>query len=370
MEYSCTIVDTRTGFPVIDGLKPKSGPWGTILNSIGASDGMVFALRDVENVHAPSLWRDATRQWHRTLVVSFGGVAVYAGVIDGRVSWDRDAGELTVPSSEVRVLAAKRFAAMLGTYSKSGKFAPSGKSLRGLVTAVLREGYFKQVGDNWTLPFVIPADEAGSQSREWWMHKFDSIDDMLVELTDTDGGPDVALDPRWNANGHLQWHAIVGTPRVPGVMHDWNLAAEQTPVAGYREHSDGARMLTGVFALGAGSEQDTLVGLSPLTGGWDPPMPDMDGILSATSIEDQAQLTAIATGAVKAVRQPAVSHEFGLQLGDPDTPVDLSTLRLGARTRLWVPADEYVVEGFRDGYVTKLGGDVSSMALTVGVLTL
>lgn len=366
MGYSCTIVDTRTGYPVIERLTPKAGTWKTIMNSFGTGSA-TFSLRDAENAHTPAQWRDAVRQWDRTIVISYDDVAKYAGIIHGRVTWDRDAGELTLPSSEVRVLAAKRFAAMLVTYTKTGKFAPAGKSLRGLVTAVLREGFYKTPGDNWTLPFVIPADEAGSQSREWKMPKFDSIDDMLVELTNTDGGPDLVLDPRWNANGHLQWHALVGSPRVAGEQHDWDLGAALTPVTGYKEHEDGSKMLSGVFALGAGSEEDTLVGRSPLTGISGPPIPDMDGTMSFTSIESEAELNALATGMIRAFRSPTVTHEFGLILGEPDSPVDMATMRPGARTKLSLPSDEFIVGGFRNGYVTSLGGDLAAAKLDVGV---
>lgn len=370
MGYSCSIVDTRTGVPILERLKPKAGTWQTLMNSIGQGQA-TFSLRDVEeNVYQPATWRDASQQWHRTLVVSHDEVAVYAGVLNGLNTWDRDKGDLTLSHAEVRSLAARRFAAMLVTYVKTGKFAPANKTLRGLVTAVLREGFYKTPGDNWTLPFVIPADEAGSLSREWLMPDFESIEDMLGQLISADGGPDVALDPRWNANGHLQWHALVGTPRVAGVTHEWNLGAALTPVAGFKEQSDGSKVHSGLFGLGAGAEQDRLVGRSPLTGISGPPIPDMDGTVDLSSVKTEAELNSIATGMIRALRAPTVTHSFGLELGDPESPVDLSTMRLGARTKLHVPADEYVVDGERNGYVTSLGGDLSTTSLTVGVHTL
>ncbi|MFC7430976.1 MULTISPECIES: hypothetical protein [unclassified Agrococcus] len=328
----------------------------------------MFRPRDAAVPLTREKWKDATRPWDRTAVVSWKGVAVHAGLL---VDEARTHDTLTAPTVEVRELLSRRYASMPPTYSPTGKLLIANRSLRGLAINLLRAAYRVVPGDNWTLPIELPATEAGPHTREWSHHDFKTFEAMLSEVQDTDGGPDVVLDPQWRPDGLLHWVVRVGSPMVEGASFPvWSASAPRSPIFDFEEGSDGSTQRSGISVLGKGSGQDMVVGLSPNAGIAGTRIPDMDATKSHKHVESKADGDALALAELRAVREPVRWHRFKVDLANPDYPIDVSQFRLGARTKVWHDGDVQFDEGLREGYVTSLSGDLSSTELTVGVTTL
>jgi hypothetical protein len=283
-------------------------------------------------------------------------LAVYAGLID-KTSYDAAGRSLTVTHKELRSIAADRFGSMVPSYAPGGSFSVSGKSLRGIARAVIAKGFLSAPGDNWHFPVVLPADESGSQERIWHNYNLNSIEDMLSEVQDADGGPDIAFDPIWTAGMRLEWWARIGTPRIANNWFEWSLSAPDTPVLSFVEDVDSSKQRSGMFVPGEGSEEKMLVGRSPAGGIAGSGMPDRDGLISMKSVDSQSELNSLALSALKTHREPARTTSFSLD--GPGTDIG-DTFRLGARTRIWVQDDPFLTDGWRDGYVVGLSGGMST----------
>lgn len=338
---------------------PSQGRWQTRANGAG-SGSHSFVVADPSHDLSPEDWREFTSTGgDRVLVVSRmkdgidAPLAVYAGIIDD-TDWDDPTGVLTVSHRELRSVLEDRKGAQIPTYTASSTLTVSGKSLRGIARALISRGLISTMGDNWHWPVVLPADEAGSQSRSWEMYKLESIESMLAEVQAADGGPDVAFDPIWSSGMRLEWWARIGTPRIAGSTFEWSASASESPVLSLRERTNSSQQRSGVFAVGAGSGAAMLVGRAGSLAGT--PMMDRDADVSYKSVDSQAELDSLALAELKRNREPRRLTSFALH--GPDTDLG-DTFRIGSRTRIWVEGNAYMSDGWRAGYVTALSGDMS-----------
>lgn len=365
MAYTYHMVDTLTGGKLAT-LDPAAGPWKTLVNGVGDGSN-AFHLRDAETPRTRAIWRDLSRPWARTLVVSWKGFAIYAGLIDSR-SWDRDTGVLTIAHREVRALMSKRFGARGAGYDRLGRSDIEARSLRGAARVVAVRAFTGETGDAWTLPLVATGlpDETGPLNISWPHHEFVSYEQMLTQIQNADGGPDVAFDPVWSQTGRLEWWLRLGQPRLPGATlggtFEWKLDAEEHPVVGYVEKENAAAQASGVFALGSGSGADMLVSRPPAVAGSS--VPAMDAARSLKDIDDQTRLDSLGRAELAATREPTRSFQFSVRrdavpLGD--------TFRLGARPRIYTAGDEFMLPGWREGYFVSISGEATSDSIGVEV---
>lgn len=346
---------------------PKSGSWATQINGSGQGQH-TFLPADSSQGFTAAEWRDLTRPGgDRILVVSRvkyqndNRFAVYAGLIDDR-AWDDDTGELTVSHKELRWILADRYAAIVPLYNAEGDFVVENKSLRGAARAVIAKGLLSTPGNNWHFPVVLPADQAGSFKRKWPINKFTSIEEMLTEVSSLDGGPDVAFDAVWTNDGRLEWWARIGSPRIEGSTFEWATGVADSPVIGFKERENSSKQKSGVFAPGDGTGKYRPVGTAGNVAGSG--MPDRDAVVAFSKVEEDAELDSLAMANLKAHREPTRSSTFSLYA--PDTDLG-DSFRLGARTRVWVQDNPFLVDGWREGYVVRLSGDVG-MNVAVEVL--
>jgi hypothetical protein len=294
--------------------------------------------------------------------VSYRGRAVYAGLIDGH-EWDTDAGVLTLTHQELRGLLRKRLSSDLPRFQADGALLIAQRSLRGVLRDVLAYALRHEPGSIWHMPVDVGTVESGGYTYKWPHTKFDSVDAIIKQLTDTAGGPDLWLQPRWSTAGRLEWRAVIGVPRIPGARVDFILGAAEHPVFGLKEKADGTKQLTGVFALGEGSEVDMLVGRAGAFEG--PNIPAMDSAVSFKAVDEKAKLDSLAAATLSAFRKPTSSQTYGLRL----EAVDLGgSFNIGSRPRLHVPGDEFSLPGWRpEGYVVSLSGDIASTSIALEV---
>lgn len=347
--WRVNIVETLTGDSIVQ-LPVVSGRWRKQINGFGQGQH-VFHLRDALTARPRVYWRDAFAEVRRTLVVSWDGAAVYAGIIVG-TDWDADAGLLTVRHVEARWLLAGRLAHSIPGWGPTGKTTYSGKSLRGIARALFAQAFATAVTQR-NLPIDLGADETGTQSREWEWYNFASLDEMLQQVQESEGGPDVALEPEWRSDG-LWWRLLLGNPRISGPTHEFVRGVAGSPVKSWRHNTDASKMLTGVWALGEGSEADRLVASAQVA--TQPDMPIVERSFAHGTLEEQSVVDAYAASLMESYALPTEQWSFRL---DVTQGVDVAALTLGSTARAWSPEDEWDVQGWVEGYVLAVSGDMS-----------
>lgn len=348
MVWSAFVVDTMSGQKVMP-VFPSSGQCRSVLNGVG-SGSHSFHLRDKKTAFPSSATaRDVFRPWARTLVICWDDVPVYAGIIM-RWSWDRDTGVLTVDHREFRALLSKRYAWLVPTYPTSTvnpqpwSWTVTGKSLRGIARAVVAKTTKLVPGDGWDMPVVLGADESGSRSMTWWAFNFLSGEDMLSQVQDSDGGPDVFFRPRWSSSGSLEWVFEAGTPRLGGGVVERIAPAPKSPGLRSVTVMDGTDQLTGLFGLGEGSEQDMKVGLAgPLAGS---SIPTMDTKRSLKNADTQASVDALSWGALRDDREPIRQYNTSTIVGE-----FFPSCGVGGTLREYLSDDEMIADGWVNYYV-------------------
>lgn len=348
--WSYWIVATQSGVKQLQ-VVPSAGRWRTVMNGVGDGEH-TFPLRDTLTALPRSTWQGLAQPWARTLVVCWDDTPVYAGVIL-KSKYERATGMLELTHSELRVIFSRRMSFMVPTFTPSGSFTLSSKSLRGLVRGVVAKGAISVPGDDWHIPVVLPADEGGSESRTWFTYNFDSIESMITELQDTDGGPDVHLSPRWSTSGTLEWVLRIGTPALTGVTVEWNATANSDALE-LVQTMDATKQVTGMFALGNGSEQDMKVGKSPNVGIPGSDIPNLDTTRPFKSVDNVTELNALALGELKAFREPTTQFSVSTLASGV-----LPALVVGSTIKVWVDGDEFMNDGWRTGYLLGMSGDTS-----------
>lgn len=354
--WSYWLCDTFTGARLR--VHPASGTWRTVINGIG-SGTLVCALRDPELKLPRETWREWTRPWAYTVVAAFDDVPVYAGVITRR-QYQRATGLLTLSWSDVRIIMGSRYQYVIYGHDPQGSFRVEGRSLRGTARAVLSRA-FLGVGGDWDLPIILPPDEAGSETREWFAYRFQSTEQMLREVQDADNGPDVYLQPAWTPAGTLQWAARLGAPRLTGPLLEVHGSAGEASALDLSEVTDGAKQLTGIWMQGEGSEVDMRLGRAGDGPGFvGPRIPNLDAPVPAKSVSDTGQLDSLARAEWRARRSPTEQVELGVLAS-----AALPTLVLGSTVRVWVYEDDFMLDGKREGYVIGMSGTVGSEMIGV-----
>lgn len=362
MAWSFWVVDTRSGDKQMQ-VFPASGSFRASLSSVGEGSH-VFKLRDASTALPRATVRELFRSWARTLVVCWDDAPVYAGLITGG-AWDRATGSLTVSHREIRGILSKRLGWRVSTYPTSSispwswDWTVSGKSLRGLMRAVVSRGTQSTPGDLWHLPVVLPADQAGSRSFTEWAFTFRTIEQMVTDIQDMDGGPDMYLRSRWSTGGRHEWVCEIGSPLISGGMVERVSPPPGSPVFGGGTALDASGQLTGVFGMGEGSEQDMKVGLAGPLAGSD--VPNMDAKLAFKDAATQADVDALAWGELRLNREVVRQESMKILAGD------FFPAGVGATVREWLDGDEFLDDGWFTGYVVGFSASVGSDVVALEV---
>lgn len=369
MAWNFWVVDTRSGAKILQ-VHPSSSSFSRVLNGEG-SGTHTFQLG--ERVVPRDVWRLLSVPWARTLVISWGATAVYAGVVVDS-DYDRDSMVLSLSTADIRKVFSYRFPFGATSYYEAdgvtpGKLVCSNLSLRSIVSRVMGAG---MVGPFpiYSLPITLPpTSEAGPHSRTFYNYNFRTVDDLLDELQSTDGGPDIDFEPVW-VDTLLRWTMRTGTPAQPqltGNTFEWNTAGEKCGLTGIRQTVSGAKQASGVFSIGEGSEEDMRVvgfGLESAA-----PFPALDVTQSFKSGElDDTALFAQSKAMLDLLKTSTVQWEMGaLASGYPG----VDQLRLGSTLRVNFKDDPWVDDGWSVTRLIGFSGDMSERVRfdvqTVGV---
>lgn len=107
----------------------------------------------------------------------------------------------------------------------------------------------------YSLPIFMQGTTGGTRSRTWYGYELPMVAEELETLMDAEGGPDIAMVPRWSTDGtKLEWLIYDGI-EVGGLI-PVNLSANQKMLHGLKIKRDATDVATVVIGTGEGSEQD------------------------------------------------------------------------------------------------------------------
>lgn len=346
------ICDTTTGAKRLQ-VEPSAGSFAALVSDIGGGEHS-FQVRE-SGIDAAT-WRDVTYPWKNTVVQCWNGVPRYAGLVVGS-TLDRGAGTLTVQHKELRLLLNRRFPFRIGgERTPDGALTVSGRSLRGLLVEVVRAGVYKpdDVG-GWNLPVTLPPSEAGGYGATFHNYDFVTIENAIDEIESREGGPDVVFEPRF-VDDRLDWLLRIGAPRLSGPVYDFPMNVPEPMLTDASPTDDGSAMLTGVFAIGKGSEADMRVGEAGDRGLRVPGTPFLDSSRAFKEIDDVGLLTSHGYAELDAHARPTTQWDAGYRL---DQAYGDGPLRLGSTVRMRYARDWW--EGTRDvdQYLIGVRGDLT-----------
>lgn len=368
MEDSVWICDTNTG-QRLHKVEPSGGNDETRANATGSgSHDFHLPLIDPDAPGAviPDMWlarqdwENLTRQHARTIVVERWGQPAYAGVIHSW-EWRPHSEKLTLESTEIRDILLARMTVTVGDYGLGG-YELSGASWRGIARDVILRA---TSGGSlyWNLPVTVPALELGGESLESPNHMFEYVEDLLTRAQDADGGPDIVLQPNWNpSNGRLRWEARIGSPRIPGRVHEFHAAAGEG-LTDIVIRSDGRKMLTGVFTIGKGAGEDIVhgeAGAEAVDLPW--PMPWRDARREFKNIDSESELDSHARAELEAHKTPTRVTTFGVISSGLSAP-----LWPGDTISILFPEDGFINYGRVNTYVTGVSCSIGSEKVSVTV---
>jgi hypothetical protein len=379
LPWRCWIVDTRTGVKQLE-VFPSSGTWSRVLNGAGRGTHTFKLpgnrLPEDHPDYNPMVDHSLTRLWSRTLVVcrETGGAAfgvlppvVFSGIITRR-RYHQPSKTLTLTEVDIRTLLGRRWPFGPASYWANeglhipGRLVCEGLSYRAIIARIL-EMSLSGTSDIYSLPFVLPPlGEAGPFKRIYENYDFVTAADAIDDIQDSDFGPDVDFEGRWNWMGNHEWNVRTGTPDAPqlsGETFDFDMSVEQPRLTNLSETEDGNNMMTGQASIGLGSEQAMRVGGWGLEGSAQIPALDVTELYK-TEI-DEPTLASYSVAAIKALGQPTVQYEFGMLASQEPGVVPLASIfRITNNDDPWIP------DGHKDLRLISIAGDMTEK-LTVDV---
>lgn len=205
-----------------------------------------------------------------------------------------------------------------------------------------------------SLPLTIPGVTGGpSVTRTYYgyhlLYMSDFLRDLLAE------GLDIYYRPEWASPGVVGWHTHAGIAWGSGVVREFSVTSDESPVNGFAETADGSRVTNNAIRVGEGSEVDMLT-RSRLNAASSLPL--LERVETVKTISDPAQLDALAVQDLVTYGQ--ATSQWDLKVA-ADFPADV-----GDTLRLHFDGDPWIADGFYSRRVVKVSGDTSSMK-TIGV---
>jgi hypothetical protein len=356
--WSFWFCDTVTGVRQLQ-VFPSEGSWSVLLNA-GGDGSHKFKLG--ERRLPRETWRALTTPWARTLVQCWNGIPRYAGVVTGR-PYDRATQTLDVQHADVRTMFLKRYPFGTAGYWANealripGTLTITGKSLRAAVGLVLQAGLTGPAGGApYGLPIVLPSlTEAGTFSKVYENFNFKKVSEIIGELQDMDGGPDIDFTPRWSTTGALEWVARIGSPAVPaltGNTLEWHMETRKPVVSAGSMGEDALKQITGVYGVGRGTGPDIIVGGT--VGAAVAAIPARDDHVKWDNADTIAEATSFARERLAANKYPTTEPKLKVRASH----VDPNTLVLGSAIRLHDKNDPWLPDGWTDYRLLGASGGV------------
>lgn len=356
MAWNVWVVNTHNGVRR-QKLPVSAFTWDRVLNSSG-SGSVTIQLRD--KVVSQLQYMDLTTPLKRTVVLSWGSKAVYAGIIWSR-TYDRDAGTMTLSVADVWSMLAARLAVDRGATNIAASLLTwSGLTLASLCAKVVQAGMTTPSND-WLLPIVYPATTTAGASRTLYGYDFPVVADVLDEIMSTQNGPDIDFMPQWSAGSDPTFQWVMRAGALKDGAWEWNLAAEKSGVTGLTWTQDGAKVTTSAIGRGEGSEKNVIHRRVQADGlGY-----ALERVVSS-NLKTVAEVEANTRGHLATYQTPTEQWSMGIQANGH---VPVTDLQLGGSVRLWSSGDPVIPDGLTILRLIQFSGDLG-LSVKFGVQTL
>lgn len=343
MAWTVWCCDTATG-EKLGTLPASSFSWQRVLNS-GGSGQATFPLGDP--LFRELDMRSRTGLVRRTLVAEWDGEPVYAGIIWKR-SYSRDSQTLTVEHSDLWSILSRR---LMVSQNTTGVEKTRIEFRNISVSTVVKKTVQTGTAD---LPMVYWSDFSGGRKAVFEGYMLKSVADALQDQIDQPEGPDVDFRPIWGPNG-LQWqmrsNEQFGT-------YTWNMSAGQTGVSGITVTEDGAKLSNNVFAIGQGTEQDSIIRANPAASTF----PLLQSTESHKDEADVAKLDGFVQEAQRVYSTPTEQWSFDILAsggnGDTSDQTRVTDLRLNGALSLYSAGDPWIPDGTSTHRLIQYSGDL------------
>lgn len=218
---------------------------------------------------------------------------------------------------------------------------------------------------NGSLPIVLPADVAGSETRQFPGAELAWIGGKLRELTAEEDGPEIAFVPRVKPSDEtrLEWVMQTGTPAQPmlvqtGLDWVWDCTVPQSPVEDVSVEIDGTRLASRMWAAGASASSDRLIvsvdDATLTAGGW----PLLEAETEGTdTVASTAQLSSIARQAAAEASLPMQTWTLSLRPSPAGPGPKTGQYRPGHWATVVIGEHDYLSRGEYRGRIVQVSGD-------------
>lgn len=351
------VVETITGDKVAE-LAVTDFSYKRVTNAMGTGSATV-RRGDKRNIGLNV--RFYTEPLKYSLVYEGNFEPIFAGVIT-RKKYVKGSGEITLELKDVWWVLAKRLAIEHGpNNAEKTVLTWTGLSLGTIIKRLVQEAVWPD-RPWYSLPIILPADVAGTNSRTYYGYNFATIVDAIDALVATTGGPNVDFVPSWVGES-LRLTLRTGT--LGGGVWEYILDAPDAGIYDVAETMDAENITTNAYSLGEGSESKMLVRSHPDLSGYLPAIektesyksisvPDQLSKLAEERIRTQALPTSQIEGSIRKDGEPGKSGEQIIGLPT------VNQLRLGDTIAMLNEDDEFLPTGRTLHDVIEFSGSISN----------
>lgn len=343
-DWSYDIVDTQTGVkqaPVF----PATSGWSRMLNTFGTNQS-TFVMTDERN--GGLKWGDLSQPWRYTLVQSWKGAAIYAGVILVEKA-DLVKNTITLTHADIRTIFSRRTTLGANGYGgvDGGRDVIANLTLDSIGARVIQDG-MTGPKPNYPLPIVLPAPVASNFTRVYRDWNFPFVDQILDDLQDYLAGPDTEFAPEWNA-GKLRW--VFRSGYLSGPTVDFYMNVPKPGLFDVSVTVDAQKQVTEVYAVGEGAEEKMKVAYAAVSSST---LPALVTVQQHKDINDDAQLQGQADGYLNTYKAPTVQWDASMMA---DGQPQVSDLVLGASLRMYFEDHWRATDGWHTVRLIGMTGD-------------
>jgi len=286
-----------------------------------------------------------------TLVYEVGSNVVAAGVVMD-TDYDMDAGTLDIVHEDIWKLLDDRLVINHGAANiRTEKLIYGPLSLGTIAKRAVQEAIAP--GGWYGLPIVFPADVGGSETRTYYGYQMQTVPDVLKEIMESDGGPDIDFTPRWNAStGSLEWVMRAAPNLATSSAWGYNLDAAKPEAFKVKAKTDTGKFSNNAFAVGEGTEKNILLRSNPTP---DHSRPAAESVTSFKGVKNLGVLGQLAVERSRALSVP--TRHYSMSILKNATP-GVTDLGLGDTIRVMSAADPWMPPGLSTHRLIKYSGSL------------
>lgn len=278
--------------------------------------------------------------WERILVAEWNDNAVYAGFITA-VSEDQDKKTVTVTHKDIWALWKRRH--VLTVRGDGDQSAPPitwhNRTLATHANLVVNRGMFGEPAARYSLPLIMTADVVGTEDREYFGYHFLPVERALMDLIETEGGPDVDFDVQNVQASTFRW--VMRSGELTQGFWEWDATAIKKEVSGLKLDTDADDLTNRMIGAGEGTERNMPVRRADSFTGSGPALETVEKY----DIADGAQLQRRVNADIAATDEYTQQISFDIPVtGD----VSVGDLILGGTARVRTSGLLFLDEGHHD----------------------